>query len=129
MRFFLLIAMSSACLSAMNNNNNDDAPTNSCDIIVRYCCNIVLESMVTRYATAERQRLLASGSIQQSLEHESIEERTCRTCCARHWGKICCCCSCCCVSLSGSAIAFAGGITQSIDAIKNANAGIAGVMQ
>jgi hypothetical protein len=130
MRIFLLAALSSLCLNAMNDNNNNADTTGSyCDITVRYCCSLVMENMVTRYATAERQRLLISGSIQQDAQQASLEERTCRACCARHWGKICCCCSCCCVATTGGAIAFAGGIKTGIDAIKKANVGIAGIMQ
>ncbi|GEM_PF-4149873 len=128
MRFFLLIAVSSTCLNAMNNNNNNPESNSYWGITARYCCSIVMESIVSRYATAERQRLLISGNIQQDAQEPSLEERTCRACCARHWGKICCCCSCCCVSMAGGTIAFAGGITQGIEAIKGAKI-VAGVMQ
>jgi hypothetical protein len=130
MRFFLLIAVSSPFLNyAMNDGNQNANTPGAGEIAVRYCCSLLMESAVSRYATAERQRLLVSGSIQQSMEQPSIEERTCRACCARHWGKICCCCTCCCVSVGGGAIAFAGGIKTGIDAIKKAEVGIVGIMQ
>lgn len=88
---------------------------------MQYCCGLLTESIIARYS-AERQALLTSGNIQQS---PSIGERTCRACCARHWGKVCCCCSCCCVSVAGGAIAFAGGIKAGVDAMKkSANTGV-----
>lgn len=129
MRFFLLVAMSSLCLSAMDNNPNQEATMSCGDIALRYCFTIVLESIITRYTAAERQRLLAAASIQQDADQSNLQERTCSACCKRHWGKACCCCTCCCIAVGGGAIAFAGGITQGVNAIKNAHTGIAAVMQ
>lgn len=128
MRILLLAAMGSACLSAMDvNNNNAHATSSYSDVVCQYCCSLVIENIFTRYAAAERQALLNSAHVQEAPPN--IEARTYRACCARHWGKICCCGTCCCISVGGGAIAFAGGITQGIEAIKNAKVGISRVMQ
>jgi len=101
---------------------------------------ILLLSMATMYTTyaMDKEEPVACGSVTLgycirvmvgqgqertpligNIQHETVEERTCKECMRQHRGKICCCGLCCCIACTGSTFAAVNGFVSSIKTIQS----------